>query len=250
MLDSEIHRYLSEALEPNPQRACGKTSERGMWGVKLQADFKFIPRTFCVDANAAMVLVDNMHREGWFMEAADNGDSWTVGWKRIDEAVPPPKDNNLLGVYTSTTLQRTIARSAFAALEYRDAVLGVEKHTPSEEYKIKSAVLRERKRWRRRVRQLWDATLDKEIASPEIITRIQHIILGFGSHGYRNKSRRYSEERILLPEDFSGADFEEVIEGYRNIIEEEETTKRGEGAKQSPESGEEDDERPSGALPT
>ena len=53
-----------------------------MWAVKLKADFKFVPRIFCIDANAAMSLIDNMHREGWMLEAADNGNSWTVGWKR------------------------------------------------------------------------------------------------------------------------------------------------------------------------
>ena len=241
MLDSEIHRYLSETLEPDPQKALGRTSELGMWAVKLQSDFSFVPRTFCIDANAAMSLVDNMHREGWFMVASDNGDSWTVGWKRVDDALPLPKDNDLLGVYTSTTLQRTIARSAFKALEYRDSVMDVKKNTPSEEYKIQSAVIRERNRWRRRVKDIWRATLEKEKGAEEKLDAIQHKILGFGSHGYRGKGRQYSNERILYPEDFDVSDFEEVIEGYGNIIGEEEATNQSDDVASS-ESEEDDNE--------
>jgi len=226
MLDNDLHRYLAETLEPDPQKACGKTSELGMWGVKLKADFKFVPRVCCADANAAMSLIDNMHREGWMLKASDNGNSWTVGWKRLDDSLPLPRDNDLLGVYTATTFPRTVARSAFKALEYRDSILDVEKNTPSEQYKISSAVIRERNRWRRRVKDIWRATLLKDKTPAEILDLIQHKILGFGSMGHRGKGRQYSNERILYPEDFEVSDFEEVIKGYRNIMVEEEPTQR------------------------
>ena len=200
-----------------------------MWAVKLKADFKFVPRIFCIDANAAMSLIDNMHREGWMLEAADNGNSWTVGWKRLDDSLPLPRDNDSLGVYTSTTFPRTVARSAFKALEYRDSILNVEKNTPSEQYKISSAVIRERNRWRRRVKDIWRATLEKGKTPAQILGIIQHKILGFGSRGYKSKGRQYDNERILYPEDFDVSDFDELIKGYRNIISEDEPTKRGDG---------------------
>ena len=247
MLDSELHRYLAETLEPNPKKACGKTSELGMWAGRLKHDFNFVPRVFCKDANAVMSLIGNMHREGWFMEASDNGDSWTVGWKRKDDDVTPLHGNDTLGIYTASTFPRTVARSAFRALEYRESILDVAKNTPSEQYKISSAVNRERTRWRRRVKEIWDATNDKSIPSAEILTRIQHKILGFGSEGYRGKG--YKSDRILMPEDVDTSDFEEVIPGYRNIMSEEENPQHGNDVTTS-ESEEDERGRPSGTLPT